>query len=135
MNLEKLAMDAKEFFQIIVIENYKEVIADPTNFRKRWNAAVSMNTVPEYLALDRAGYSALTSGEVDKKVEAVRNEIPGLPELKSYADRLKHVRKHERGEVTGSSTSMLPQDPSTWADLSDLVDRTYTTFSNMPELK
>lgn len=88
-------MDAKEFFHVVVVENYKEAIADPTNFRKRWNAAVSMNTVPEYLALDRAGYSTFTSGEVVKKVEAVRNEIPGLPELKSYADRLKHVRKHE----------------------------------------
>jgi hypothetical protein len=44
-------MDAKEFFSVVVVENYKEAIADPANFRKLWNAALSMNTVAEYLAL------------------------------------------------------------------------------------
>jgi hypothetical protein len=43
-------MDAKEFFSAVVVENYKEAIADPANLRKLWNAAVSMNTVAEYLA-------------------------------------------------------------------------------------
>jgi hypothetical protein len=43
-------MDAKEFFSAVVVENYKEAIADPANLRKLWNAAVSMNTIAEYLA-------------------------------------------------------------------------------------
>ena len=38
-------MDAKELFSVVVVENYKEAIADPANFRKLWNAALSMNTV------------------------------------------------------------------------------------------
>jgi hypothetical protein len=46
----ELTMDAKEFFSVVVVENYKEAIADPANLRKLWNAAVSMNTVAEYLA-------------------------------------------------------------------------------------
>src|SRR6516225_9032993 len=112
--LEKLTMDAKEFFSLVVVENYKEAKADPTNFRKLWNAAISMNTVPEYLALHRDGYPTLKSWEVDEKAKDVRSEYSELKEIKSYADRLKHVRKHEGGAATASSTSILPQDPSTW---------------------
>ena len=128
-------MDAKEFFHAVVVENYNEAKADPTNFRKRWNAAVSINTIPEYLALHRAGYPTLKSSEVVEKAEAVRNEYPVLKELKSHADKLKHVRKHVAQELTASSTDILPQDPSTWTDLKDLVDRSYATLSSIPELK
>ena len=60
-------MDAKEFFTFIVVENYKEANADPANLRKLWNVAISMNTVPEFLALHRAGYPTLKSVEVDQK--------------------------------------------------------------------
>jgi hypothetical protein len=128
-------MDAKEFFSAVVVENYKEAIADPANLRKLWNAAVSMNTVAEYLALHRAGYPTLDRFKVDEKAEVVRNEYPDLKAIKSYADRLKHVRKHEAQQVTASSTSISPQDPSTWADLSDLVNRTFTTLGGIPEFK
>lgn len=128
-------MDAKEFFRVVVVDNYNEAKADPTNFRKRWNAAVSMNTVPEYLGLHRAGYPKLERWQVDQKADAVRTKYPNLPELNSYTNRLKHVRAHAGQQVTASSTSILPQDPSTWADLSDLVDRTYTTLGSMPEFK
>ena len=126
-------MDAKEFFTVVVVENCKEANADPTNFRKHWNAAVSMNTVPEYLALHRAGYPELERWQVDEKAEAVRNEYPNFPELKSYVDRLKHVRKHEGQQATASSTSISPQDQNSWADLRDLVDSTFTTFGCIPE--
>ena len=129
-------MDVKEFFSLIVVENYKEAIADPANFRKLWNAAVAMNTVAEFLALHRAGYPTLKSWEVDEKAEAVRNEYPDLKAIKSYADRLKHVRKHVGQELTASSTSILPQDQTTFADLKDLVERALTTLDRMiSELK
>jgi hypothetical protein len=133
--LEKLTMDAKEFFTVVVVENYKEANADPTNFRKLWNAAISMNTVPEFLALHRDGYPTLKSWEVDEKAKDVRSEYSDLKEIKSYADRLKHVRKHVGQQATASSTSILPQNPSTWADLKDLVDRTYSTLGSISELK
>lgn len=133
--LEKLTMDAKEFFQSVVVENYKEAIADPANFRKLWNAAVSMNTVAEYLALHRAGYPSLDRFKVDEKAEAVRSEYPDLKAIKSYADRLKHVRKHEAQQVTASSTSISPQDPTSFVDLKHLVERTFTTLDRISELK
>jgi hypothetical protein len=128
-------MDAKEFFTFIVVENYKEANADPANLRKLWNVAISMNTVPEFLALHRAGYPTLKSVEVDQKAEVIRDEYSDLKAIKSYADRLKHVRKHEKQEVTGSSTSILPQDPNSFVDLKDLVDRTFTTLSSISEFK
>jgi hypothetical protein len=119
-------MDAKEFFSLVVVENYKEAIADPANLRKLWNAAVSMNTVAEYLALHRAGYPTLERWEVDEKAKAVRSQYPNLKAIKSYADRLKHVRKHEAQQVTASSTSISPQDPTSFVELKDLVERTLT---------
>jgi hypothetical protein len=133
--LEKLTMDANEFFRAVVVENYNEAKADPTNFRKLWNAAVSMNTVPEFLALHRDGYPTLKSWEVDEKAKDVRSEYSDLKEIKSYADRLKHVRKHEGQQLIASSTSVLPQDPNSFVDLKDLVDRTFTTLGSIPELK
>jgi hypothetical protein len=128
-------MDAKEFFRIIVAENYKEASADPTNLRKLWNTAVSMNTVAEYLALDRARYPTLKSGEVDKKTEAIRNEIPELKAIKPYVDMLKHVRKHKRQEVIASSTGILPNDPNSFVDLKDQVALTFATLSSISEFK
>src|SRR4029453_1434403 len=114
-------MDAKEFFSVVVVENYKEAIADPANFRKLWNAALSMNTVGEYLALHRAGYPTLDRFKVDEKAAAVRSEYPDLNAIKSYADRLKHVRKHERQQVTASSTSIPPQTPTSFVIFKHLL--------------
>jgi hypothetical protein len=129
-------MDAKEFFRIVVAENCKEAGADPTNFRKLWNAAVSINTVAEYLALDRAGYPTLKGGEVDKKAQAIREQIPELKAIKPHVDMLKHVRKHEGQEVSASSTGILPQDPNSFADLRNQVEGTFATLSSsVPEFK
>jgi hypothetical protein len=91
LNWRSGQMDAKEFFSVVVLENYKEAIADPANLRKLWNAAVSMNTVAEYLALHRAGYPTLDRFKVDEKAKAVRSEYSDLKAINSYVDRLKHV--------------------------------------------
>ena len=123
-------------FQSHRVENYKEAIADPANFRKLWNAAISMNTVAEFLALHRAGYpTTLKSGEVDEKAEAVRSEYPDLKAIKSYADKLKHLRKHVGQQLTASSTSILPRDQPSFVDLKNLVERTFTTLDRISELK
>jgi hypothetical protein len=129
-------MDAQDFYRLVVVVNYKEANADPTNFRKQWNAAISMNTLAEYLALHRAGYPELKRDEVDAKAEAVRSQYPVLGELKSHADTLKHVRTHKGQELFESSTGIMPQDPKTFADLTGVVERAYaTTRSDIPECK
>jgi hypothetical protein len=53
-------MDASEFFNTVVKRNYEEwtgFTGNQDDFRLLWNAIVSMNTVPEYLALDELGYA------------------------------------------------------------------------------
>jgi len=91
-------MDAKEFFSAVVVENYKEAIADPANLRKLWNAAVSMNTVAEYLALHRAGYPTLIALRSMKKQRPFATNIPTLKrssrtliDLNTY-ESMKHNR-------------------------------------------
>jgi hypothetical protein len=129
-------MDAKDFFSHVVVENYQEANADPTNFRKQWNAAISMNTLAEFLALDRAGYPELKRDEVDAKADAVRKQYPVLGELKSHVNTLKHVRSHKGQELFESSTGIMPQDPKTFADLTGVIERAYaTTRSDIPECK
>lgn len=128
-------MDAKEFFTSTVVPNYEEAVADPSNWRKLWNAALSMNTVQEYLALHRAGYATLTREEVDTRVEAIRNEYPELKALHSWAVTLKHVRKHRGQVASASSTAISPQDPNSFAGVKDVVDRTFATLSSISEFK
>jgi hypothetical protein len=107
-------MDAKEFFQEVVLKNYQEATADPASFRKLWNAVVSANTVAEYIALDQLGYAHLTRKQIDEKSEEIRRQYPSLQSLNERAVTLKHVRRHVSGKLIDSSTSISPNDPFTW---------------------
>ena len=134
-------MDAKGFFSQVIDKNYKEWKADPDDFTKYWNAAVSMNTAAEFLALHRAGYPELTRTEVDVKVAAIRSEYPELKAIKLYANPLKHVRSHDNQKLTASSTSIAPENPNSWQltssmpDPRDTLDRAFARLSSMPEFK
>ena len=48
-------MDTSEFFNMVVKRNYQEFTSNPDDFRLLWNAIISMNSVPEYMALDQHG--------------------------------------------------------------------------------
>ena len=136
-------MDAKEMFNLIAAENYKETKADPANLRKLYNAVTSMNSVADYLALHEDNYPSLKRREVDRRTEAVRFQYPDLEDVKLCADTLKHARHHVGQLVTASSTGILPGDPGTWEitegskryNLIDTVDRAYATLNSIPELK
>ena len=129
-------MDANDFYKYVVVENCKETIADPTNFRKWWNAAVSMNTLAELLGIHRAGYPELKRKEFDKNTDAIRSQYPVFGELNSHVATLKHGRSHKGQELFASSTGIDPNDPKTFADLTDVVERAYaTTRSDIPEFK
>jgi hypothetical protein len=128
-------MDAREFFQLIVQPNYYEFYADQNNIRKLWNAIVSMNTVPEFLALHRLGYRRDILREVlDAEALKICDE-PGLTELRYCANTLKHVRKmpsHRSFEFTASSTSVEPIDQGTFVlDGHDLVRVAHDGFSKL----
>jgi hypothetical protein len=112
-------MDAAEFFQEVVRPNYEEFCRDQNQLRRLWNEVVSMNTVAEYVALDRLGYEELEREELGNKANEIRNGNPILRDLKVCAETLKHVRKLERKALTEfssltSSTGLLSNQPTTW---------------------
>jgi hypothetical protein len=136
-------MDAKDIFNRIVAENYKEFKSDPMDLRKLWNAVVSMNTVAESLALDQANYPSLLRKEVDQLSAAVRARYPDLKDIKVCAETLKHVRHHVGQKLTASSTGILPEDPNTWEisvgstshKLVETLDRAFATLGSVSEFK
>ena len=136
-------MDARDYFETVVIPNYGEAKSNRDDFRLIWNAIVSMNTVPEFVALERINYIQGRQA-VDDKSTQIRNAHPPLLILKTCAEALKHVRKQERknvayGGVTATSTSIYPSQPSTWMvnghDLLFVLDDALDILMRFPELK
>ena len=75
-------MDAREFFQDVVKPNYAEFVQSPDNTRLLWNVVVSMNTVPEFLALHRLRYPLdVPRKELDAEADMIRDELSGFLEL------------------------------------------------------
>jgi hypothetical protein len=113
-------MDTSEFFNKVVKRNYEELTGNPDDFRSLWNAIISMNTVPEYMALDQHGYAQLSRDELARTANQIRKRDQSLIDLKSCAEALKHVRKippkDKQGSftVTVSSTVVSPIDRATW---------------------
>lgn len=48
-------MNAKEFFDEVVVPNYSDARQTPNNFRFVSNAISCMNTVAEFVALEQLG--------------------------------------------------------------------------------
>ena len=98
------------------------------------NALISMNTVPEYLAVHRFGYVLELKREaLDAKAQEIRDEL-GLTELQFCANTFKHVRTIPRGEFTfqASSTAVSPNDQTTWVlDGHDLVKVAHQAFATL----
>jgi len=136
-------MDAREFFQDVVKPNYDEFVQSPDNVRLLWNVVVSMNTVPEFLALHRLRYpSDLPRKELDAEADGIRDELSGFLELQFCANTLKHVRKISgsaaKFELQASSTGLLPDETSTWSvagyDLVAVVHKAFATLQEIAEL-
>jgi len=108
-------MYVKQFYQHVALRNYQDSRADPTSYQKLWNTIISANTIADHLGLEGLKYgSTLTGKEIDGAVSDVRQEYPDLESLNKRAATLKHVRRHEGGVFTESSTGILPDDPTTW---------------------
>jgi hypothetical protein len=73
-------MDAAEFFNTVVKRNYEEFTNNPNDFRSLWNAIVSMNTVPEYIAHKDQSLidlkSARRRSSMCEKLHAATNKVP-----------------------------------------------------------
>jgi hypothetical protein len=141
-------MDASEFFNDVVKPNYEDYCYNQNQLRQLWNAVVSMNTVAEYVALDRLGYKEVGRVELFEKAKEIRKEHPILLDLKVCAETLKHVRKLDsrvrtQATATTSSTGLLSTQPASWVIdygtsqyvLSDVLHRAFSALRNVPEVK
>ena len=137
-------MDASEFFQIVAEPNYEQLIGDPSDLRSLWNAVVSMNTIAEFLALDRLEYQPVTRSTLDNAAADIRKQFPSLLDLKFCAETFKHVRKIPRissGEISilASSTGFSSGDQTTWKidelDVVTVLHNAFKTISSFPEFK
>jgi hypothetical protein len=132
-------MDAKEFVEQVALKNYEASKTDPTDFRKLWNAFGAMNSVAEFVAIDRLDYGSASQNEIESKYQAVRKQYPALQSIKEGAEMFKDVRRHIKGEVTASSTAISPSDPTTWVlksrSLRDILDQAAAVPPSIPELK
>jgi hypothetical protein len=127
-------MDAREYFQKVVVPNFADFQQSPNDIRLLINALVSMNTVPEFLALHRLGYALDISREkLDEEAEAIRVDLR-LTALQFCANMFKHVRRVPRrsSEFTASSTDVSPDDLGTWTVLGDdLVEVVHIAFATL----
>jgi hypothetical protein len=135
-------MNAREQFQNMVVPSYDAFAQNPSDFHLLGNALLSMNTVPEYVGLDRRGYpSDISRNERHREAQAIR-EHSGLKDLQTCADVIKHVRiEQERDGVTStlSSTGIDPNDQTTWNigrhNLVKVAHDAFATLKEFPELK
>src|SRR5262249_39930203 len=105
----RIAMDAREYFQRIVMPDYAHFQQSPNDIRLLFNALVSMNTVPKFLVLHRLGYALDISREkLDEEVETIHVDLR-LTALQFCANMFKHVRRITVAS-SRSSTAVSPDD-------------------------
>ncbi len=142
-------MDPRVFFDEVVKPNYEDAKRATGNFRFVWNAILSLNTVPEYLAIHRLDYEEVDRTTLDNEGNRIRNEFPSLRRLKKCANALKHVRSMPKNpkrsnvlpEITSTSTGILPSDTTTWTidicartyELPTILDEAFDTIKAFPE--
>ena len=122
-------MDAREYCATIAKPNYEDAKRNADELRFLWNAIVSLNTVPEFLALDYLDYDVdLDRQTLVIKADKIREKFPALRNLKKCANTFKHVRSipRERNDTgfssISSSTAISPADQSTWIITIDGVE-------------
>jgi hypothetical protein len=140
----RFTMDAAEFFRDIVKANYNEFTINTDDLRLLWNAVVSMNTVAEYVALDRLGYVGVSRDRLYKEAEKIRVNSPILSDLNFCAVTFKHVRKIKDQKKGGgfstiaTSTGASSEDPTTWRigshDPVQVLGQAFAALSAFPEL-
>jgi hypothetical protein len=133
-------MNAKQYFDTVVVPNYLDARQDPNNFRLVSNAITCMNTIAEFVALEQLGYPfQLTRSSIEMKANEIRKANPPLCDLKYWVETLKHVRKltntkTSSHDVTHSSTSISLSAPSSWQHLNDLTEKAFVKMKTFKEL-
>src|SRR5947207_5090766 len=93
-------------------------LCPPYNLWLAWNAIVSLNTVPEFIVLDRLRYKPDVDRDLlYRETEAIQKKYPAVARLNHEAIKLNHVRRLPRKQneplsCTNSSTSHLISEPT-----------------------
>jgi len=122
-------MNAHQYFATIAKPNYEDAKRKADELRLLWNAIVSLNTVPEFLALEQLDYDPeLDQQSLYVKADKIRDKFPALRTLKKCANTFKHARSirpkrnSTRFSSISSSTGISPEDRSTWVITIDEVE-------------
>jgi hypothetical protein len=139
-------MDAREFFQDVVSRTYSEFAGCSNDIALLWNALVSMNSVAEYLALEKLNYAQVSRDELTSVANQIRQQH-FLLDLQFCADTFKHVRKikdHSGGKFTLTSSSTgVSSDKTTWViersnevlNVVDVLEKSFAKLNEIPQLK
>jgi len=136
-------MDPRQYFETIVEPNFHEAKAKSDDLRLIYNAIITMNSVVEYVGLERLKYADdLDRRQLSNKVYEIRHDHG---DLNDCAVTLKHVRKlnYNDSGVTATSTNILPTQRSTWVidfdgrqlDLIAVLYMAYATLITFAELR
>jgi hypothetical protein len=133
-------MDARDYYDTVVVPNYNEFVGSLNDFRLLENAIISMNTVAEYLGLQRRGYPPdVSRNERRREAQTIRNDFSDLVDLQVCADTIKHVRINQSDGLTLSSTGIDPHDQATWningKHLPSVAHKAFAALKGVAELR
>jgi len=134
-------MDARERFQKVVVPNYNRFVASPKDFSLLDNLIGSMNTMAEYLGLQRLNYPPHVSrNKRREEAQAIRDDNL-LTDVQRCADVIKHVRNEVEQDGIKStlcSTGIDTADPTTWKvgelNLVQVAHSAFETLKAHPQL-
>jgi hypothetical protein len=137
-------MDAREYFNYVVLPKYNEFVQSPNDFRLLESALYSMDTVAERLGLHQLGYAQVSRETLYEEGKKIRGQSTSLKNLHSCSNALKHsrsIKDHRGGKftTTATSTGIDPNSPTTWKigghDLTQIAHDGFAVLSSLPELK
>jgi len=90
-------MDAREYFNYVVVPKYKEFVKSPNDFLLLESALYSMDTVAERLGLHQLGYAQVSREALYEEAKKIRGQSTSLKNLHCCSNALKHgpsIRDH-----------------------------------------
>jgi hypothetical protein len=100
-------MNARKYFQYVVVPSYGDFVRRPTEYRLLENALLLMDTVPERLALHQLGNPELSRETLYWEAQKIRGQHNSLSDLRSCASALKYgrsIRDYSGGKFTTIAT-------------------------------
>jgi len=137
-------MDAREYFNYVVVPKYKEFVKSPNDFLLLESALYSMDTVAERLGLHQLGYAQVSREALYEEAKKIRGQSTSLKNLHCCSNALKHgrsIRDHSGSKfrTTATSTGIDPDNPTTWKigghGLVKVAHDGFAILKRFPELK